>query len=100
MTVLEADDVGIVPGASLAAVENYTSVEELRSLCRMVGPIGFRAIHHSLLVEAGLKITEIMHFVSGNASSLEKLKEAVSSQLTREQINQAQRISIELLTRN
>ena len=61
------------PGASLPAVENLTSIGELRSLCRLVGPLGFRCIHHGLLLEASKRLGDVLGFCEANVQALEAL---------------------------
>ena len=65
------------PGSSVAQVENLTSIGELRALCRLVGPIGFRCIHHGLLLEAAKKLGEVLSFCENNAQTLEALVDDV-----------------------
>ena len=65
------------PGSSIAQVENLTSIGELRALCRLVGPIGFRCIHHGLLLEASKKLGEVLSFCENNAQALEALVDDV-----------------------
>ena len=62
------------PGA-LPPIENFTSTEELRSLTRLIGPLGLRCIYHNLLAEAAVKLNEIIDFCEANAPTLEKLKD-------------------------
>ena len=58
-------------------IENLTSVSALKALCRLVGPLGFRCIHHGLLVEAGKRLVDIMNFCDTNAKTLQGLEEAI-----------------------
>jgi hypothetical protein len=72
------------PGSSLSNIENFTSVEELRALCRLVGPVGVRCLHHGLLVEASSKVKEIFQCMESNAQTLEKIREAVKTKSQKE----------------
>ena len=58
-------------------IENLTSVSDLQALCRLVGPLGFRCIHHGLLLEAGKRLVEMVNFCETNAKTLEGLEGSV-----------------------